>query len=119
MLAGLPPYVLSALTFIAILWLTLAPKPLGDNAPELFPGADKVVHGIMFWGFATMMLLDYQRKREWHKVSLLVIAMAVMISFSVGLAVEYAQWGMAVGRGFEEGDIVADGIGALAAGTGW
>ena len=59
----LPSWLLTAVTVAAILWLTLVPRPLGDMKPELFPGADKVVHAIMFGGLALMILTDCSRSR--------------------------------------------------------
>ena len=118
-LSILPPWMFSVLTFLTIMWLTLAPKPLGDNPPQLFPGADKIVHAIMFWGFATMIDLDFQRKNGWRKISLYVILLASAISFGVGILVEYLQLNMGMGRGFETNDIIADCCGCIVAAIDW
>ena len=118
-LSSLPPLVFSTLTFCVIMWLTLAPRPLGDDAPELFEGADKIVHAIMFWGFSLMITLDYQRKHGWHKVPWGIVVLSSVISFLTGVLVEVAQLNMNMGRGFETGDIIADGIGSLLASVDW
>lgn len=101
------------LTTLAILWLTLAPKPLGENPPELFPGADKLVHAIMFGGLASMMLLDIQRKNRWRPVTGSRVWICALISSIFGALIEVAQAGMGMGRGFEFTDIIADTIGAF------
>ena len=59
-LTGFPPWSFSLFTVMVILWLTLMPDPLGDDAPTLFPGADKIVHGLMFGFLTIVVLLDYQ-----------------------------------------------------------
>lgn len=109
----LPKGLLSLITFLAILWLTLAPKPLGDEPPSLFPGADKVVHGIMFGGFASMLMLDWQRKHHWCKVNWIRVILSASVSSILGILIEIAQAHMGLGRGFEYADIIADTIGAF------
>ena len=112
-LSLLPSWLFSIITLVAILWLTLAPKPLGDNPPPLFPGADKLAHGIMFGGFVAMMLLDWQRKHSWKKVWWQRALFYAIFSALLGILVEFAQANMGLGRGFEYPDMVADTIGAF------
>lgn len=112
-LSKLPPAIFSIITTIAILWLTLAPKPLGENPPPLFPGADKLAHGFMFGGLTAMMLLDWQRIHRWQSVSWgMTTIYATAVSF-FGIFIECAQNMMQQGRGFEWWDIVADTVGAF------
>ena len=49
-LISLPPCIFSVVCIIAVLYLTLVPRPLPDMDIPLFPGADKVVHAIMMMG---------------------------------------------------------------------
>lgn len=108
-----PPAILSAITVLIILWLTLAPKPLGDDPPQLFPGADKIVHALMFGFLTAMMLLDWQRINNWKKVSWgMSILYGVAVSF-FGIFIECAQNLMGLGRGFDWWDILADVTGAF------
>ena len=118
-LSLLPVWLFSIITLLAILWLTLAPKPLGDNPPPLFPGADKLAHGIMFGGFAAMMLLDWQRKHRWRKVWWQRALVCAILSSLLGILIEYAQANMGFGRGFEYPDMVADTIGAFSVAILW
>ena len=110
----LPAWTLSIVTLLVILWLTLAPKPLGDDPPQLFPGADKVVHAIMFGGFASMLLLDRQRKNGWKKIGWGTGLVCATISALTGILIEFCQASMGLGRGFEIADIIADTTGAYA-----
>lgn len=119
MLSKLPPAIFTILTVAAILWLTLAPKPLGDNPPELFPGADKIVHGIMFGGLTAMMILDWQRIHQWQPATWgMVTLYATAVSF-FGVFIECAQNMMDQGRGFEWWDICADTLGAFVVAVVW
>lgn len=114
-LTMIPPLTLSLLTFLAILWLTLAPKPLGEEPPSLFEGADKVVHAIMFGGFAWMIDIDYQRRHGWKPLKLRLAADAAFFSFCLGVIIECMQRNMDLGRGFDPFDIIADGCGCILA----
>lgn len=112
-MAKLPPWIITIITSTAILWLTLAPKPLGDEAPHLFDGADKVVHALMFGALAVAPLLDWQRRRGWAQVSVLQAAASGAMAALAGTGIEYLQRYMAMGRGFEPLDMAADAIGAV------
>lgn len=114
-----PPWLLTAVTTAAILWLTLAPRPLGDMKPELFPGADKVVHAIMFGGLLLMIYVDKSRAGNWHplRVFFMVVAMLAVILF--GISIEFIQGSMDIGRSFDIYDILADAAGAVLVAVLW
>ena len=109
----LPYWLFSIITTLLILWLTLMPDSLGDDAPTLFPGADKVVHAIMFGFLSVMLLLDYQRKHGWRETGSGVMLIAAFISSALGILIEFIQRWMAMGRGFDPGDMVADVAGVV------
>lgn len=109
----LPKWTLTILCLVAILWLTLASKPLGDNDIQLFPHADKVAHAIMFGGFTFCILLDWMRKRNWTRCTVKVAAMAAMAAIIVGVITEILQQSMHVGRSGDPLDLLADSAGAL------
>ncbi|MCH5233152.1 MAG: VanZ family protein [Muribaculaceae bacterium] len=114
-LSRLPSWMFSGITLLLILWLTLAPKPLGAEPPVLFPGADKIVHALMFGFLATMMLFDRQRKNRWKPAGWLTALTVGSISSIIGICIEFAQNAMNLGRSFEISDILADTAGALIA----
>lgn len=119
LLSPLPPWTLTLATVAAILWLTLSPAPLGPQPPLLFPGADKVVHALMF-GFLTLMLcLDRQRAKGWKSPAPAFVWGAAAASALLGTAIEFAQLSMGLGRGFETSDILADAVGAALAAILW
>ena len=109
----MPKWMLTIITMIVIFWLTLAPKPLGEEPPQLFPGADKIVHALMFGFLVAMMLLDWQRKHGWTEVAWSKSISCFIISALTGILIELLQASMALGRAFEYNDILADTVGAL------
>ncbi len=110
----LPAYANTAIVVALVLYLTLVPQPLPQDTPGLFPGADKVVHAIMFWAVATAWMFDAYRSRHTLSTALRIIITTTSIAF--GGAVEVAQYLMAMGRGAEWVDFLADIVGAIAAG---
>lgn len=115
----MPAWTFSVLTLLAIFWFMLAPKPLGDEPPPLFPGADKIAHGIMFGGFVAMMLLDWQRKHNWHLVWWQRAFTCAILSSVLGILIEYAQMEMGLGRELEYEDMIADSAGAFLVSAFW
>lgn len=112
-LSGLPSWLLTALTVLLIMWLTLSPDPLGPEPPKLFPGADKIVHALMFGFLTAMVCLDKERKNGWSQLSARFLLIAAISSALFGAIIEVAQFTMNLGRGFENGDIIADTVGAM------
>lgn len=115
----LPPWILTVLTTALILWLTLSPQPLGPEPPALFPGADKIAHALMFGFLTAMVCLDMQRSRGWRRLKPTATVVAATAASVFGIAIEVAQLAMAMGRGFEVADMVADAAGAFATAWGW
>lgn len=115
----MPPWLLTALCGAAILWLTLAPRPLGDLEPPLFPGADKLVHAIMFGGLTAMMLLDRTRRNGWHPVRVATTVAYAGAASGLGVAIEFVQRAMGMGRGYDALDMAADTAGAFIVAVLW
>ena len=112
-LSEMPKWSLSIVCLAAILWLTLAAKPLGDTDVPLFPHADKVAHAIMFGGFTLCILLDWSRKHGWQPAPAKVAAIAAGAAIALGIATEVCQQEMGLGRSGDILDLVADTTGAL------
>lgn len=119
LISKIPTGVLSGLTLAFILWLTLAPHPTGDLELPLFPGADKVVHLLMFAFLTVIVLLENMKQKNWALLSLVRIGIVSMIVALVGIGIEVAQREMGLGRSFEVLDILADSAGAFGAGGCW
>lgn len=111
----LPPFTLTAITALAILYLTLVPQPLPDNDIEWFKGADKVVHGLMMLGLTGCLGLDYIRKhgKRELKAPVMLIVVFMLATAVFGALIEVAQGLMGLGRGEDIIDFFADCAGAL------
>lgn len=109
----LPAYANTLIVLVLILYLTLVPQPLPEETPPLFPGADKVVHALMLWALSTAWAFDSYRRL--HKLTKRRLAIILATSIALGGAIEVAQYLMAMGRGAEWADLLADCIGAVAA----
>lgn len=114
-----PDGLLTGLTVALILWLTLAPHPTGDIEIPLFPGADKVVHALMF-GFLTFVaLLEIMKHHHWAILSLPIIGIVSFVCAIFGIGIEFVQRAMGLGRELEVLDMLADAAGAVGAGGIW
>lgn len=140
LLVKLPSWLLTIIVILVILYLTLWPDPLPDDTPHLFPGADKVVHALMFGGLTLVILIDRQRYTagsgkpghsdndtadsihdadhsvdsvSWPPLKPGFVWPVALASSLFGAVIECLQWGMGLGRGFEAGDIVADTVGSF------
>lgn len=112
-ISRLPRWLCTIVVACIILWLTLLPRPLGDIEPPLFPGADKIVHALMFGALAAAILFDYLRQHQWYKVSAAVVGISALISIAAGIVIEYAQGYMQMGRSNDPIDMIADAIGVI------
>lgn len=110
----------SVICIAAVLYLTLVPDPLGDNDLPLFPGADKVVHGVMMFGVVVCVIFDRLRsQRRYEKPAPPQAAVwgAVAAVVAFGGVIELAQGAMGLGRGEDWLDFAADAAGAVAGGV--
>lgn len=98
---------------VVILWLTLAPRPLGHMHVELFEGADKGVHGIMFGALTLALCIDRWRQTGWRLPSPAFVAIATVGTVLLGGLIEIIQSGMDLGRSGDIIDFTADTIGSL------
>lgn len=110
----MPRTACSLLTLALILWLTLAPHPVGDNDLPLFPGADKLVHAIMFGFLSWMFCIDVCKMRQ-RPPGVCAIAVCAVSAGVIGAIIEFGQQFMGLGRSMENADLIADIAGALLA----
>lgn len=114
MLRWCPRWGVSAAVVALILWLTLAPHPVGDTELPLFPGADKLVHAIMFGALTLCLWFDSGRRSgSWNPPSMRTTLCFALASALFGLLIEWLQLRMQMGRGFEWADAAADLAGCL------
>lgn len=112
----IPTFLASGLCLAVILWLTLAPDPVGETHVSLFPGADKVVHACMFGGLTLCFCLDYVKwKKQPTEDPTATFFLCGLIAACIGIGIEFLQEAMSLGRSFELWDMVSDTAGALIA----
>lgn len=107
-------WIATALVVLCILYLTLVPRPLPDNDIDI-PGLDKVIHAIMFGGLAWVACIDLARvkRRCFRKLSRRQLLKAAVTVALFGGAIEVAQQLMAMGRGGDIFDFLADIAGTI------
>ncbi|MCM1075851.1 MAG: VanZ family protein [Bacteroides sp.] len=112
-LRWIPLHQLTLAVVIVILYLTLLPKPLGEEEFHLFPGADKVVHACMFGGLTLTYI--FERMRGHRPLTLRQALLAATVVSAFGIIIEFLQDGMNLGRSGDIMDAIADTVGAFAA----
>lgn len=112
LLLRIPRWLLSAVCFAAVLYLTLAPKPLPDTEMPLWEHTDKIVHALMFGGLCFCFGLDIWRSRRAPLPDRLLLAAGVGL---FGGFIELLQNAMRLGRGGDWADFAADIVGSLLA----
>jgi VanZ family protein len=102
---------LAALAFAALTWWSSTrPITMPSDLPE---HTDKVIHAIT-WGVLTALLALGGLARRWRRG--LAIGAAIAVAVAYGIVIEWAQ-GFVPGRFPSLADVVADAIGAVAAGA--
>lgn len=112
--AQFPRFSATVAVMAAIAYLTLVPRPLPEVDVPMFPGADKVVHAVMFGTLAAVMMVDVARWRG-REVGFWCSASLALVAILLGGLVELLQMWMGMGRGAEWWDFAADAAGALVA----
>ena len=107
----------SLLVLSVILWLTLAPRPIGDAHIAMFEGADKIVHAIMMGTLTSALLYDYYRSHKGNKNCLTgKLLMKTCVAVAIfSIVDEWAQSSMHMGRSGDIADLIADIIGIVLA----
>ena len=99
--------VLSLLYLAIIAKLSLmAPDEIPDI--ELFPGFDKLVHGLMYFGLTSLACWSFHAEEQRYRIIIIVL-----FAIAWGLLMEFAQLQMHTGRAFEWKDELSNSIGAL------
>lgn len=113
----LPQWLFTIIVLLAILYLTLVPKPLPDTNIRLFPHVDKVVHAIMFGVLYFCLVLDFLRNRALRHQSY-IIPFSINITFilsciALGGLIELIQSWLGLGRSCDIYDFYADTAGVI------
>ncbi|UYQ93068.1 VanZ family protein [Chitinophaga horti] len=108
-------YYLPAVVWIGLI-LVLCALP-GEDIPKasLFDDlhVDKIVHFALFGGIVVWLSMGYYRQKG--HISNAMLILIALIASGYGLAIEYMQKYLVVGRSFDMWDVLADAAGAFAA----
>lgn len=103
-----PAWLYTVIVTLAIIYLTLVPKPLPDIQMPLWEHTDKVVHALMFGGFVAACCLDYMRKKQISHISKRIMLTIIIIATAFGGIIEILQNAMGLGRSGDYFDLIAD-----------
>ena len=108
-----PAWLYTVIVTLAIIYLTLVPKPLPDIQVPLWEHTDKVVHALMFGGFVAACCLDYMRKKQISHISKRIMLTIIIIATAFGGIIEILQNAMGLGRSGDYFDLIADFAGII------
>lgn len=105
--------------YVAIIWtviifvLLALPGSMVPSEPSFtIPQLDKFVHICLFGGFVLLWNLYYSKKNKSFSQKLRIFFTVFIIAGVYGIGMEYVQKYFIPMRDFDEGDIIADLIGA-------
>ena len=121
LLLKVPTVIFSILLTAVVLYLCLAQQPVKSPGFFSFPGADKVVHGIMFFALTAVYLFDCRKMKHPRPISGAGTVMIGIAAILLGGAIEVVQELMALGRSMDPLDWLADacGVGGAVAAVPW
>jgi VanZ family protein len=114
-LIAIPVGVPSVIITVLIIYLSLSPNPFDANKIQLFNGADKVVHGIMYFFAAAVYILDYAKFKLPHHTRVNLELAFTATAGLIGGLLEVAQLIMQNGRTYDPMDWLSDLVGAALA----
>lgn len=106
----IPRWVLTVFMVALVSFLTLDSDPLPSVNISLFPGADKVVHGLMFFAIGFSLHFDVSRTGK-RKFFITLVNIFAVTAF--GGIIEILQGAMDVGRSADFMDFIADFVGVV------
>lgn len=107
-------YCLSLVVLLCIVYLSLMKQPSTDGL-ELFEGADKVVHGLMYFGLSSMIWIEHLRKNRGVPIFGQIVCGAVVFPILWGGLMEIAQDYFTDDRACELLDFLANSTGVVLA----
>lgn len=114
----IPVGVFSIVATAFVAYVLLSP-PSGFSQGLLrwfhFKNSDKVIHFLLFFFLNFAYLYDYTKLRNPHHTRINKELALTALAAALGLLSESAQLAMGLGRTFDNYDIIADALGAVAA----
>lgn len=110
----IPTGLLSVLSMALVAYLSLDNDPFSTSHVKLFPGADKVIHVIMYFCLAVVFIIDYSKHRHPRSPKTDKMCMFAFAAFVYGVVMELLQGSMGQGRSVSLADAIANFVGAAA-----
>jgi VanZ family protein len=106
-----------AITWTVIIFILLAmPGSVIPKEPTFtIPQFDKFIHIVLFGGFVFLWSFYYSRKNFRSRKLSRLFFLIFIISCAYGIGMEYVQKYFIPGRDYDQGDIIADMMGAALA----
>lgn len=109
----IPVGALSIFSVVLIAYLSLDGNPFNASEMRLFPGADKVIHALMYLVLSTVFVFDYARYMYPRKLSIWQTCLCPLCAFVYSLLMEALQAMTDAGRTADVWDAVANCLGAV------
>ena len=90
-LLAIPKGLPSAIAVVMVLYFTFANNPFGIHSLKLFPYAEQVGHGVLYFCAALVFILDYAKARLPHhskinqEIALAAVASVMSLVMEIGL----------------------------------
>lgn len=118
LIKAIPVGLMSVLMILLVAYLSLDPNPLGEQQLQLFAGADKVAHFVLYLVTASVFIIDYAKFKLPHHTKLNLELLFMCCAMLLGLLMEIGQLILTNGRDYDVNDLVANCLGA-ATGFAW
>lgn len=104
--------------YLAILWAILMlflsaipPEEYPKKGP--FPNFDKIIHFYLHAQLTFLLIVGFIKQNRFRFLRYRAVSMALLLSFSYGIAIEILQRFVFIGRSVELYDLIADFLGTI------
>lgn len=109
----IPSGLLSLITFVVIIYVSLDNNPFEINRVQLFEGADKIIHALMYGFFVMVMIYESSKYLYFEESDFISYILLFMMAFLFSVAMELLQELMEIGRHMDIYDIIANTSGII------
>lgn len=104
----IPSGLLSLITFVVIIYVSLDNNPFEINQVQLFEGADKIIHALMYGFWVMVMIYESSKFLYFEEPDFISYILLIMMSFLFSVSKELLQEIMEIGRHMDIYDIIAN-----------
>jgi hypothetical protein len=104
----------SAIVLAVILYATWLPGSVEPDGIPQIPYIDKLIHAIMFGGFAGAIMFDYERNQRGYLITATILRISLAVA-AFSIVDEVVQGLLPIGRPSDYLDLLADWLGIAVA----